>query len=200
MWLLLERPGGAIVGSMWKIFRNKKSEAAQEPDSDRDPSEDIVSLPASVMRAIPQDERGGPAVRLEDGRYIVVGRRVLMVSDGEKIVDSGFWHEVQYASWRAEDRVLTLVWTDSDRPSLVAATESENPKEFMEAVTLRVDNTIVATQAFTTSTGVNVAASVRRRFDGHLFSTIVSSGPVSEADEARAMQLEADLRSDLNME
>lgn len=186
---------------MWKIFRGKKKEELEEVDESKGLDDDQrVSLPPAVVQAIPSDERGGPVVQLKDGRYVVVGKRVLMVTDDTKIVDSGLWHEVQYASWRAEDRVLTLVWTDMDRPSLVVATKSENPKEFMEAVTLRVDNTIVATETFTTSTGVNVAASVRRRFDGHLFSTIVSSGAISAADEQRAIQMEADLRKELNLD
>ena len=159
----------------------------------------LSGLPRAVVDAIPADERGGPHVRLEDGRRLIVGKRVLMVADDEGISDAGFWHEVQYASWRADDRKFTLVWTDPAKGSLVGVTESENPKQFMEALTLRVDNTIVATETFTTENGVNVAATVRRRVDGHLFSSVVVSGPISEKDEARAFELERKLRAELNM-
>ena len=152
------------------------------------------------MEAIPTGERGGPHVLLEDGRRLIVGKRVLMVADDTGINDSGFWHEVQYASWKADDKKFTLVWTDPAKRALIGFTESENPKQFMEALTLRVDNTIVATETFTTGNGVNVAATVRRRVDGHLFSSVVASGPISEADEARAFQLEQKLRAELNMD
>lgn len=185
---------------MWKIFRKKKQSPDGVEQDTQVADEEAVTLPSAVLQAIPEDERGGPAVQLEDGRHVIVGRRVLMVADDTDIVDSGMWHEVQYASWRADDRVLTLVWTDVDKPALVVATKSENPKKFMEAVTLRVDNTIVATRSFTTAEGVNVAASVRRRFDGHLFSTVVASGPTSAVDEQKAIQLEAELREELGLD
>lgn len=197
---------------MWSPFKKRKSrdphaedtelEGAELDDKgDAEPKESGGGLPSAVANALPEGERGGPHTMLEDGRHVVVGNRVLAVVDGAGAVEAvGFWHEVQYASWKADTQTLTVVWTDPKREPLVAATRSENPKRFMEALTLRVDNTIVATRSFTTSGGTNVAATVRRRVDGHLFSAVVVSGPVSEDDERKALALEQELRSELNME
>lgn len=157
-------------------------------------------LPSDALANIPEDQRGGPYEELEDGRFVVVGRDVVMIADETHVVDSGFWHEVQYASWDARTRQFRLVWSQPDRPALVGRTITDNPKSLMEKITHRVDNTIVATRRFVTSTGVSVAATVRRRIDGELFSAVVASGPISAADEEKAYALEVKLREELGMD
>lgn len=157
-------------------------------------------LPERALASIPADQRGGPAEQLEDGRFIVVGRTIVMITDDKGVVDSGFWHEVQYASWDATTRTFRLVWSQPDRPAIIGRTTTDNPREVMEKITHRVDATIVATRRFRTSTGVNVAATVRRRVDGELFSAVIATGPISKADEEKAYALEEDLHRELNME
>lgn len=194
---------------MRKLFSRRQKDAHGNKSeniaaSNTSEASDLTSaeapMPGAVRDLIPEDERGGPSIILEDGRRLIIGRRILMITDDVSILDSGFWHEIQYASWDAGTRLLKLVWSQPDRPSLAVKTVSDNPKDFMEALTLRVDNTIVATRSFTTSGGVPVAASVRRRVDGELFSVIVAGGEISDQDEQHAADLEQKLRDELGME
>lgn len=158
-----------------------------------------AELPPSVVASIPEDQRGGPHEQLEDGRFVIVGRNIIMIADDDTVVDSGFWHEIQYASWDNDSRQFRLVWSQPDRPPVEGRTLSANPKDLMEKITLRVNSTIVATRSFFTSAGVRVSITVRRRVDGELFSAVVAAGPISEADEEKAYKLENDLRAELNM-
>ena len=157
------------------------------------------SLPQTVLEAIPADQRGGPHERLEDGRFVIVGRDVVIVADDEKILDSGFWHEVQFAAWKADTRLFTLVWSQPGRPQVVGRTVGDQVNDLMEKISSRVGNTVVATRRFVTDSGTHVAASVRRRIDGKLFSAVVAGGPISEVDEEKAYRLEEELRAELNM-
>lgn len=194
---------------MFQKRETPKQADASRPDTNNEtektgasgssPVED-APLPAATLQAIPEGERGGPYTHLEDGRVVVLGPRVLMVLKDHQIINSGFWHEIQYASWDAETRQLTIVWVQPDRPPMMATTKSDNPQKFMKALTFRVNDTIVTSQTFTTSGGANVAVTIRRRTDGHLFSSIVTSDAISEADEKRALELERALRAELNMD
>ncbi len=149
---------------------------------------------------IPETQRGGPVEALEDGRSIAAGPDVLMVLNEDGIEDSGLWHEVQFASWDAPSRQLRVVWTQPDRAPIEGVTVSDHPKWLMEKVTTFVNKTIVDTRSFDASSGGRVTASVRRRADGELFSTVVVSGAVSDAEVERAWQMEADLRAELGMD
>ncbi|WP_099332159.1 hypothetical protein [Actinomyces minihominis] len=180
-----------------KLFGRRKN--ANSVDSELPPQPKGAPLPESVRLSIPQDQRGGPYEELEDGRFIIVGRNIIMISNEHKVVDSGFWHEVQYASWDASTHTFRLVWSQPDRDPVIGRTITRNPKDLMEKITHRVDDTIVATRRFVTSGGASVAATVRRRVDGELFSAVISSGPISDEDEKKAYRLEADLREELGM-
>lgn len=178
-----------------RIFRRKPS-----PDRSTGGSLDAAkTLPPAVLASVPEPQRGGPVEPLEDGRFLVVGRDLLMITDDQQLLDSGLWHEVQYASWDAEQRLFQLVWSQPGRPTISGQTVSGHPKELMETITDRVNNTIVATRRFVTADGVPVAASVRRRVDGELFSVVLASGEISEADQEKAYELEAGLREELGM-
>ena len=181
-----------------RLFKRDTPETTQQDSTDASPQGG--ALPSAALADIPKDQRGGPYEELEDGRFIVVGRNIIMVTDATHLVDSGLWHEVQYASWDARTRQFRLVWSQPDRPALVGKTISDNPKSLMEKITHRVDDTIVATRRFVTSTGVSVAATVRRRVDGELFSAVVASGPISDADQEKAYELETKLREELGMD
>lgn len=185
------------------IFRKKNnvsSEVSVPADGPAEDAEAALSLPEDLLAAIPEDQRGGPFEELMDGRYVIVGRDILMVADSGNVVDSGFWHEVQYCSWDAQTRQFRLVWSQPERPMVEGRTRTTNPEKLMRKITLCVDSTIVATRRFVTSTGVSVAATVRRRVDGELFSAVFVSGMISEADQQKAFDLEQALREELGVE
>lgn len=180
------------------IFRRKKNEGAAAAGTST--SNVSQGLPEEVVASIPKDQRGGPHEEFVDGRHVIVGRDILMVADSGGVVDSGFWHEVQYCSWDAQTRQFTLVWSQPDRPKVEGRTVSDDPEKLMRKITLCVDSTIVATRRFVTSTGVSVAATVRRRVDGELFSAVFAGGVISEADREKAFDLEQTLREELGVE
>lgn len=182
------------------IFRrNKKKSGAEEASVEDVQRTERVRLPDSVVQSIPKDQRGGPVEKLRDGRYIIVGRNILMVADEERVVDSGFWHEVQYCAWDAASRRFLLVWSQPERDRVEGVTVTNDPEDLMRKITLRVDSTIVATRRFVTSTGVSVVATVRRRVDGELFSAVFVGGTISEADQEKAFGLEQSLRDELGL-
>ncbi len=163
-------------------------------------SESASALPESHARFLPDADRGRPWEFLEDGRIVVAGRHGLTVVSEEGVVDSGLWHEIQYAKWEPEGRVFALVWIQPGRPGLTATTVSDDPKRFMEAVTSRVTDTIVATRSFFTPGGTRVSASVRRRVDGQLFQTVIADGPLTADDEIKAEQVGRELAEEFEVE
>lgn len=178
-----------------RFFRRRSVDLPADEDTARG-----ADVPAAVVASVPEEQRGGPSEQLADGRFIIAGTDLVMVANEREILDSGLWHEVQYASWDADSRVFRLVWSQPERPAITGQTISDNPKALMERITDGVNNTIVATRRFVTSGGVPVAASVRRRVDGNLFSVVVAAGPISSEDEKKAYQLEASLREELGMD
>lgn len=181
------------------IFRRTAQSAPPEGRPSHE-SHSGAQLPMQVLDSLPEAQRGGPVEQLEDGRFVVVGRDLLMITDDRRVLDSGLWHEVQYAAWDAATRGFRVVWSQPDRPTIIGTTVADNPKKLMETITDRVNNTIVATRRFVTSTGVPVAASVRRRVDGELFSVVIASGEISQADQEKAYALETGLRQELGMD
>lgn len=180
------------------IFRRKKNEGG--PAATDLPKAVKSELPQALVGTIPADQRGGPYEELVDGRFVIVGRDIVMVADSGGVVDSGFWHEVQYCSWDAQTRQFTLVWSQPERPKVEGRTVSDDPEKLMRKITLCVDSTIVATRRFVTSVGVPVAATVRRRVDGELFSAVFAGGAISEADRNKAFELEQALREELGVQ
>lgn len=180
------------------IFRWKRNEDA--PTAGTQLLSKSRKLPEKVVTSIPQEQFGGPHEELEDGRYVIVGRDIVMVADSGGVVDSGFWHEVQYCSWDAQTRRFSLVWSQPERPKVEGRTLSDDPEKLMRRITLCVDSTIVATRRFVTSTGVSVAATVRRRVDGELFSSVFAGGAISEVDLKKAFDLEQALREELGVQ
>ncbi len=159
-----------------------------------------IRVPEPYSRHLPEADRSRPWENLEDKRIVVAGRHGITVVDAQRVIDSGLWHEVQYAKWDPKTCAFTLVWIQPGRPGLVAATLSEDPKRFMETVTSRVTDTIVATRSFFTPEGTRVSASVRRRVDGQLFQTLIADGSLTEDDETKARQVARDLAEEFNVE
>ncbi len=158
-----------------------------------------MSIPANVEKALPETQRGGPVEELKDGRYIAVGPDALMVVKDGTVVDSGLWHEIQFASWEAQTKQFRVVWVDEDRPSIVGETLSEDPEWLMRKITSFVNKTIVTTRTLQASSGGFVAASVRTRPDGQMFSTVVVSGAVSDQEIERGLEMEKALREELGI-
>lgn len=182
------------------IFRrNKRKDGTEDTSVQGGGQPQRAQLPDSVVDSIPKDQRGGPFDKLRDGRYIIVGRNILMVADEERVIDSGFWHEVQYCAWDAASKRFLLVWSQPERERVEGITITDDPADLMRKITLRVDSTIVATRRFVTSAGISVVATVRRRIDGELFSAVFVGGAISDADQEKAFRLEQSLRDELGL-
>ncbi len=157
-------------------------------------------LPNELAVHVPSGDTSQPWEQLEDGRTVVAGRHALILLDEEGVVDSGLWHEVQFARWSLENRTLTVVWAQPDRSPIMVQTITDDPQRLMEAITMRVDKTIVATRSFFAENGTRVSATVRRRPDGELFSILIADGPLAEEDRHKADDTESSLRSELGMD
>lgn len=158
------------------------------------------TLPSELHHLVPSGDGRQPAEPLEDGSYVVAGRRALIHLDQEGVIDSGLWHEVQFARWNADQKKLSIVWSQPDRAGISGVTVTEDAARLMEAITVRTERTILATRSFITSSGGRVSATVRRRPDGGLFSVLVADGDVTPADIEKGEELERTLRAELGME
>lgn len=136
----------------------------------------------------------------ESGQYLVAGVHALFVINDAGVVDAGMWYEVQYARWDAQTRQIVVVWVDPERPLLVLVTAEENPASFMKILTGHVNNAIVISRQATGKGGAVVTATVRRRIDGKLFSSVIVQGNLLDEDRDLAGQLEADVRSEVGLE
>lgn len=173
---------------MFERFKKSGSNETGEPLAE--PFKDFV----------PADDLKQPWEPVDGDRVVLAGRHALMLVGADGIQDSGLWYEVQFARWAVDTKRLTVVWIQPEREPMVVTTESDNPKRLMQAVSARVSKTIVATRSFFTATGVRVSASVRRRVDGELFSTLIADGPMTEDDRIKADEIERTLREDLGVE
>lgn len=160
----------------------------------------IAEVPQPFAEYVPSGDQGQPWETVDGDRVMLAGRHALVLIGREGIEDSGLWHEVQYARWTADDRRLTIVWVQPGRDPVVVTTETDDPKALMETITARVQKTIVATRSFYTSDGVKVSASVRRRVDGELFSTLLANGELTADDRIKADEIEQTLRDELGVE
>lgn len=157
-------------------------------------------LPVDLARHLPNTEPRDPWEPTDAGGAVVATRHALVILGPLGVIDSGLWHEVQYAKWDATTKTLTVVWSHPDREVVRVQTLTEDPKRLMDAVITRVEKTILATRSFYTADGVRVSATVRRRVDGELFSVLVADGVLSDADRQKAEGIEQGLRDELGLE
>ena len=161
-----------------------------------------TTLPSELHHLVPAGDGAHPAEQLDEDLWVVAGKHALILIDSKQcsVVDSGLWHEVQFARWQADTRKLTVVWAEPDHPGFSGITQTEDAGRFMEAVTVRTERTILATRSIYTPSGTRISATVRRRPDGELFSVLVADGPLSDKEVARGEEIEATLRSELGMD
>lgn len=159
-----------------------------------------VPLPQEFAKHVPVADHGQPFERVDDDSIVLAGRHALMIVSPEGVRDSGLWHEVQYARWTPNERMFHLVWVQPGRQTISLKTDSEDPERLMSAVTTRTNKTILATRSFFTPTGIRVVASIRRRPDGGLFSTLITDGELTADDQLKATQVERTLREEFNVE
>ena len=166
-------------------------------------------LPESIAALLPGDHRRMPAVRLDDGRWVVAGEYAIIVaaeagarSDGSpaEVIDSGMWYEVATVAWNGESRRLTCTWVDPARTPLTGVTDSQDPADFMRVVTERVNRTMVTTKQLTTASGTTLTCWIRRREDDALISVLVADGPLDDAGEAAAARFEAQVREGVGLD
>ncbi|WRS29405.1 hypothetical protein U6G28_07675 [Actinomycetaceae bacterium MB13-C1-2] len=159
-----------------------------------------IALPEPFAQFVPSGDQSQPWESIDEERVVLAGRHALILIGPGGVEDSGLWHEVQYVKWTANNRRLTVIWVQPGREPVVVTTETDDPRSLMEAITTRVEKTIVATRSFYTPTGVKVSASIRRRVDGELFSTLLADGDLSEDDRIKADEIEQTLREELGVE
>lgn len=158
------------------------------------------TLPPEIAEQLPKSDRRSRFVTTEDGNHIVAGTHGLFVLDGKGPKESGLWHEIQYASWKADTRTLTVVWTSPDRQPYVTVTVEENPDKFMRVLTSRVDRALVVTRQKVTPSGAILTATVRRRPDDVLFSTVMVQGKLPAAEEHLAIALQNAVRDEVGLD
>lgn len=160
----------------------------------------IDHIPDKMAAGLPGYDQDAPFVLTESGEALVAGRYALIVGDRSGITDSGLWHEIQYASWEAQTRTLTVVWVDPERSIHRFVTVDDNPQQFMRIVTSRVNDTIVTTRQAPSASGATVTASIRRRIDGELFSTVIIQGKQGPDTTECAQRLEGAIRKEVGLE
>lgn len=159
-----------------------------------------VSAPIAVAENLPSFDRSAPAAEVEGGLWVVAGRHALILASEQAVQDSGMWYEVQAARWNAEDAALRIIWVDPQRPVWELTTVTEDPADFMRAMTEAVDHSMVMHKQITMGNGTVVTAQIRRREDGHLFSILVADGPLDQDGQAQADALERRLREGVGLE
>lgn len=103
------------------------------------------------------------------------------------------WFEIQQAIWAGESRRLVIRWVDPQRTPSTFNLAAHEQTAFMRAFDELVARTVVMTMRRKVGS-TNILASIRRRADGKLFSTLVADGPLGEAGERVAVELERSLR------
>ena len=158
------------------------------------------AVPLAVTQHLPSFDRSAPASEIEGERWVVAGRHALILVGEQGVQDSGMWYEVQAARWNAEDATLRIMWVDPQRPSWELVTVTEDPADFMRAMTEAVDHSMVMHQQIHVEAGTTVTAQIRRREDGHLFSILVADGPLDQEGQAQADALERRLREGVGLD
>lgn len=157
-------------------------------------------LPPKIAAFLPDSDARAPFVTDSDGLFAVAGQHALYFLTEKGIEQAGMWYEIQYGSWNAKTRQLTVVWTAPDRESVHMTTEQDNPEKFMRVLTSRVDRALVATLQERTPSGAVLTASVRRRVDGELFSTVMAHGYLPPEEEELAAALESRVREEVGLD
>ena len=157
------------------------------------------SVPDEAVNLIPAGDRHAPYVEGEDGSIIVAGQHALYVIKDGELAASGMWYEVQYATWKAQSRELTVIWTEPDWDPVLVVTRDENPEKFMRVLTSRVDRALVVSRQQVTPSGALLTATVRRRVDNALFSTVMCQGYLPPEEEILARRLEDEVRAEVGL-
>ncbi|WP_175953784.1 hypothetical protein [Schaalia sp. Marseille-Q2122] len=159
-----------------------------------------LSAPTPVSRHLPSFDRSAPAAEVECDQWVVAGRHALILASEQGVRDSGMWYEVQSARWNGEDRSLRIAWVDPQRAAWKLHTVTEDPADFMRAMTEAVDHSMVMHKQIVVENGTKVVAQIRRREDGHLFSILTADGPLSREGQAQADALERRLREGVGLD
>ena len=161
------------------------------------PKRNIV--PADLASFLPKGDRQATAEELADGRWIVAGRHAVIVVGERGVEDSGMWHEIQFAAWDADSRVLRVVWVDPARTEIAVKTQAKDPGALMVEVSEKVNHALVVQRVVEASNGTRLTASIRRREDGELFSTLVADGPLDAEGKRQGDLLEAMVRDGVGL-
>ncbi len=158
------------------------------------------TLPDGLVAFVPAEDARASAEELADGRWVVAGRDALLVVAADGVAELAMWYQIQHVRWDGQTRLLTIDWVDPSRPSLAARTATDDPQGFMADVSAKVTHALVVQKVWVADSGTRVTASVRRREDGGLFSTLVADGPLSDADRRRADRLEQEVREGVGLD
>ena len=157
-------------------------------------------LPDELIAQLPDTDKKAPVFALDGGGWIIAGKHALIVCDERAIVNSGMWWEIQYASLDAESRLLMVQWADPQRRPLVVKLVDEKPAKFMSAVTESVNHSMVVSKSVRAANGTTITATIRRRDDDQLFSTVAADGDLDAEGERLANRLEAEVREGVGLE
>ncbi len=157
-------------------------------------------VPDALVRFLPRGDHRAQALAVDHDRWLVAARYALILVGAEGVEDSGMWYEVQHVRWEGETQLLRVAWVDPGRTPLEVRTETTEPSDFMADVTAKVTHALVVQKTAITDIGTRVTASVRRREDDELFSTLVADGPLDAQGKTLADELERTVREGVGLE
>ncbi len=134
---------------------------------------------ANVAHATVEDS---PAETLE---YVVsdvkvtvaaTARRLIAVASGvggeSGSVEGFWWHEIDRASWVAEERIIRVSFTTADE-ELILQVGVDLPMEFLSILRDRVENSVVLSETIALTSAENVRVAVRRDEVGDIFVEVL---------------------------
>lgn len=157
------------------------------------------TLPSWAVKHLPMADSDSVFTWTEERAVLVAGTHALFLIDETGLREGGMWYQVQYARWDANTRKLVVVWVDPDRPLLTLTTTADNPARFMKILTSRVDKAIVVSRQVTVPSGARLTATIRRRIDGELFSSVTVQGELASRETEILRGLEAEVRREVGL-
>lgn len=157
-------------------------------------------LADTVRSSLASTDTRRPAMELADGSWLLLafaGPTIVREGEAVKVAD---WHELQHAVWEATSKTLIIRWVNPAREPWHAKTAEEDVHRFMSHFEEFINHTIVNAASRRADNGTWVTASIRRTAEGTLFSTLTADGPLDDAGQALADELEANLLESVGLD
>lgn len=161
-------------------------------------------LDTDVKMALPVHSRRGVGMRSSDpgetGVLVASPTHLSYVRGGE-LAWSEPWCAVQRLEWKNEADVIEVQWADPSREDFrFPAPEADWMRPFADLARAGVTESQVATITEDAANGTLLRAAVRRTPRGTLFSEVTAFGPLDEAGQKLATDLEKRVRDMCGME